>query len=420
MWYLRALGAVISVALLREITSRGEESLVFLGERPQSFRYQDEERARTLWLNCLLYGQLARSPRHPEVYLQFLAESAYAAAWAALEFWDVGSAQKAKLEARLSQTAGFLETLKPEKTRPGIVALKQRLSRISAQGDSRTEVWAYLIGHWLQSTAGVTPLGGNDELTDLGWPLASFGLTFWSKDTPHYRKDGELRRLIQPFELSDAFGLFGPFERLTDRRSAQKVETLALASPVSTRGLKSPPVWDLEGMLGGVPGVVLTRTGHVHRQFAGADLPEWFEAVEVSYDPVETELEDILGKFWGTFMTHMDLLFYTSEEQKSRCFLAWRDFKAAQPAWAVPNELELRPCKWFEPAKTRDQKKALQALPVLKDACSKLDLDKSYLATKINAFASGAGSDEDVVLLAARYGLDDGLTLALRTIRYFS
>jgi hypothetical protein len=420
MWYLQALGAAISLALLREVVAGDDEPVVLVSERAQSWSYQDLSRCRTLWLECLLYGQVARSPRYPKIYLQFLAESAFAAAWAALDFWDADRKHKDKLEALLSGTAAFLETLKPERHRPGIHELRQRLQRISSQGESRTEVWAYLIGHWLHTSAGVQQLPDHEELADLGWPMASFGLSFWSKDAPYYRKNGELRRLVQPFDLSDAFGLYGPFEKVEDSRSLLKGEKLALASLVNTKGLHSPPVWDLEGLFGGTPGVMLTRTGHVHRQFAGDDLPEWFEAVEVTYEPGIGHPRDILFKFWNTFHATGDLLFYTTLDQREQCLQAWQEFKSNQPDWAVPHALQLRLCQWFEPAETKKQKVALQSSPVLRETCQKLDLKNSHLATKINAFASGFGEDEDVVLLAARYGLSDGLTLALRTVRYFS
>jgi hypothetical protein len=420
MWYFQALGAAISLALLGEMLSREAEPLVLVGEKTQGWRHRDLSRSRTLWLECLLYGQVARSPAYPQIYLQFLAESAFAAAWASLDFWDAGQRDKDKIQEVLSKTAGFLETLKPDRHRSGITDLQQRLLRISGQGDERTEVWAYIIGHWLQTNAGIQPLSVHEELSDLGWPLASFGLCFWSGETPRYRKDGALYRLIQPFELSDAFGLYGPFDRVDDSRGMPKGESLVLASLVNTKGLKSPPVWGLEGMLGGIPGVLLTRTGHVHRQFPGNELPEWFEAVEVKYEPGHGQLKAILFSFWSCFHAAGDLLFYTSEEQKKLCLTAWDEFRSGQPDWAIPHNLELRPCNWFEPAETAQQKKALQSLPVLRSTFQNLDLTNSYLATKINAFASGYGEDEDVVMLSARQGFSDGLTLALRTIRYFS
>lgn len=420
MWYLQALGAAISLAVLRELTSRDTEPPLLMGERTESWRFQDLSRCRTLWLDSLLYGQLSKSPDHPEIYLHLLAESAFAAAWSALDFWDVNPAHKTRLDSKLTETAQFLETLKPDRDRPGVFQLRDRLQRISPSGEKRTEVWAYLIGHWLQTRCGVKPLSAVEELTELGWVLASFGLNYWTRKPVFYRKDQREHRLIQPFSQTDAFDLYGPFDPVPKPSTEPTGDRLAVASLVNTKGLKSPPVWNLEALLGGIPGVLLTRTGHVHRQFAGPDLPEWFEAVEIVYQPGVESLKAILKTFWQTFSTSGDLLFYTDESQKRDCLEAWNEFRASTPTWAIPHELELRPCNWFEPAEPKHQKKALQSVSLLRNTLQRLDLRNSHLATKANAFAAGYGQDEDVVVTAARYGLEDGLTLALRSIRYFS
>lgn len=410
--------------MLHEMKSREqptiEGSIVGKGQRTEAWEYQDLARCRTLWLDCLLYGQLGRSTKYPDIYLHILAESAFAAAWAALEFWEADKDHKKKLERILFDTSNFLETLKPERHRPGIPELHTRLRRVVGQGESRTEIWAYVIGHWLHEVCDVERSSHLQELTELGWPLASFGLSFWSKDPVWYRKDGKCHRLVQPFPKSHAFELYGPFKSFEEHRQNPTGESLVFGSLVETRGLRSPLIWKLEGLLGAVPGARLTRTGHVHRQFAASDLPEWFEAVEVVYQPEGLNLESILHRFWEAFDSGGDLVFYRTESQKQRCLVAWEMFQEGRPNWAVPNPLELRPCKWFEPAKRADQKLAFQSLPVLKSTFAKLDLTNSHLATKLNSFASGFGQDEDVVLLAARYGLDDGLTLALRTVRYFA
>ena len=81
MWYLQALGAAISRAVLRELTSQDTEPPLLMGERTESWRFQDLSRCRTLWLDSLLYGQVSKSPERPEIYLHLLAESAFAAAW---------------------------------------------------------------------------------------------------------------------------------------------------------------------------------------------------------------------------------------------------------------------------------------------------------------------------------------------------
>ena len=160
--------------------------------------------------------------------------------------------------------------------------------------------------------------------------------------------------------------------------------------------------------------------GLVHRQFAGDDLPEWFEAIEVYYHPVSTDLSSLLKHFWEAFPSGGDLLFYQEAHQEPIFRKAWAEFRSSLPRWAVSQPLELRLCNWFEPAEPEKQKLALRGIPALEKCCAGLDLSKSHLATKINSIAAGYGSDQQVVLLAARYGLDDGLTLALRTILYFA
>ncbi len=425
MWVFQALGAVISLAMLAEMKAREapglDNGVVIVDGRPGSAaRYQDLERSRLLWLDCLLHAQLARTPQMPDFFLPVLAEAAFASTWSALDFWEIETFHKNALHTEISEVANFLQTLKPDRNRPGIFELRDRLRKISGQGESRTEVWAYLIGHWLQTHWSKEPSSQLEHLTELGWSFASFGLNFWTRGQVTYRTGKSILPLVQPFSRSDAFELFGPFSPLEEYRSRPTGEQLVFGSLTATRGLRSPVIWKLESLLGGLPGVTLTRIGHVHRQFAGDDLPEWFEAVEITYEPDGTDLESILHRFWEVYSSQGDLLFYTTPEQERRCYQAWQDFKASQPDWVVSDELFLKPCNWFEAAKKDEQKQALRKIPLLVRTLQKIDLSSSYLATKINAFAAGFGQDEDVVMLAARYGLEDGLTLALRTIRYFA
>lgn len=387
--------------------------------QPKQWRYQDEARAQSLWLECLLYGQLSLRPEYPDIFLPTYAETAYAAAWAALDEWEIEESHKCNLHRHLSSTATFLQTLKPNRNRPGIFEIRARLQKIRGQGANRTEVWAYVIGHWLQEHRTLESSLGYENLLELGWPLASFGATFWTQDPVQYRKDQQLLPLVQPFQKADAFSLFGPFSAIDSPRPAPTGERLVFGSLEETRGLKEPRLWRLEAKLAAVPGVRLTTVGHVHRQFAG-DLPEWFEAIEITYDPRGADLESLLHHFWEHFSSSGDLLFYTNDAQEHRCRQAWETFKAKLPDWAVPNQLHLKPCNWFEAAASKRQKSHLRGLPLLEQTFSHLDLARSHLATKVNAFAGGCGTDEEVVLLAARYGLDDGLTLALRTIRHFA
>ena len=384
-----------------------------------TWRYQDEARSKSLWLDCLLYGQLAKKPEHPHIYLHTAGEAAYASAWAALDHWDIDQAHKSRLYHNLSETANFLQTLKPNRNRPGVSELRQRLQKIQGQSGRGTEVWAFLLGHWLQVQSNLPPIADYETVLELGWPLASFGRNYWTKGSVKYKKGDEYFRLVQPFPKVDAFALYGPFVQPEETLKSTAGERLVFGSLKQTKGLKAPPIWSMEAELGALPEVLLTRVGHVHRQFAGNDLPEWFEAVEVTYDPKGADLEAMLHQFWSKFSATGDLLFFTTEEQRQRCQAAWETFKQTLPEWAVPNDLTLHPCNWFEAAPPQKQKQALQKLALLERTFAKLDLSNSYLATKVNAIAAGCGTDEDVVLLTARYGLDAGLTLALRTIRYF-
>ena len=425
MWVFQALGAVIGAALLAEMKARElpalDDGVVVVDGRPGSAaRYQDLERSRLLWLDCLLHAQLARTPQMPDFFLPVLAEAAFASAWSALDFWEIEAFHKNALHTELSDVANFLQTLKSNRSRPGILELRERLRKISGQGESPTEVWAYLIGHWLQTHWSNQPSCQLERLTELGWSFASFGLNFWTRGQVTYRIGESVLPLVQPFSRTDAFELFGPFSPVEEYRSRPSGERLVFGSLTATRGLKSPVIWKLESLLGGLQGVLLTRTGHVHRQFAGENLPEWFEAVEITYEPGGADLESILHRFWQSYSSQGDLLFYTTLEQEKRCYEAWQEFRASQPDWVVNEELFLKPCNWFEAAKSEEQKQALRKIPMLVRTLEKIDFGGSHLATKINAFAAGFGTDEDVVLLAARYGLEDGLTLALRTIRYFA
>lgn len=385
-----------------------------------SRRYKHEARARNLWFDCLLLSRLTSRPEHTDLFPLVVAEAAYAAAWASLDLQPSDEHRRSKLQDLLHRTAGFLHSLKPDRSQSSASQLRERLLRIGGQGDSRTEIWAYLLGHWVQTACGVKAPAKHEELLELGWSPASFGLGYWTGATVLYRRRGELHRLILPFERKDALELLGPFETLTDSIRQPSGQRVMLASLSATRGLNSPPLWKLECMLAGFKGVALTKTGHVHRQFAGADLPEWFEAIEVTYHKSELALGDLLIPFWRTFHSGGDLVFYTEPSQRKECLVAWKRFVATQPSWAVSKQLMLQEGTWFDPAPPENQKLALLGYSVLQRPLSGLDLTHSYLATKLNAFAGGHGSDEDVVLLAARFGLSPGLTTTLRTIRYFS
>ena len=138
---------------------------------PERARYQDLERSRTLWLECLAIGHLARNRSHPYLYAPQIAETAYAAAWASLHFWDTQGSLKSQIEHELERTANFLGTLKPSGQPMG--KLMERLRRIPGLGESRTEIWAFLIGKWL------LPGGSNhEELLELvGLQRLSVGVT---------------------------------------------------------------------------------------------------------------------------------------------------------------------------------------------------------------------------------------------------
>lgn len=391
-----------------------------IGRKPSAWRYQDEERCQALWLDCLLLAFVSRRPEQTELYPFLIADAAFAAAWAALDYWDIDPTAKRRLHQKLSQTSDFLSALRPERQKPGIEGLKERLLRCSPIGAQKIEVWAYLLAHWVERNCGLSALSAREQLIHQGWPLASFGMGYWKKDPVYYLEGDRFQKLVMPYAREDAFELLGPFPELEEPRGTPVLSRVMFGSLTPAKGLRSPRIWSMESRLGGIPGVWLTRNGGVHRQFAGFNLPEWFDAVEVAFDPKKVSLDHLLQDFWQSFHTQGDLLFYTEPGQKEQCLQSWQRFVADQPSWAVGQPLELHPCKWFEPARPEQQKLALRKRPVLLRTLAKIDLSASHLATKFNALADGYGSDRELVMLSARYGLSDGLTMALRTILYFS
>lgn len=384
------------------------------------WRYKHDLRARTLWLDGLVLSRFINPPEHFPLYPLLVADAVYAAAWAALDFWEVDARHRSALHDQLEKTASFLHLLKPDRTRNETATLKRRLQKICGQGEARTEVWAYLLGHWLQTACDIAPSRTPTELTDLGWPLASFGLSFWSQDQVYYREQGQLHKLVCPFTSNDAFDVLGPFEKLVEPGHQPVGAKIFLASLSPTPGLRIPKIWKFEAMLGGVPGVLLTQNGHIHRQFAATELPEWFEAVEVTYDRTRTDLTELLVSFWSAFHDSGDLLFYSDTDQRKECLEAWSMFRRSQPSWAISETLQLHRGSWFDPAPSKKQKLALQERSFLLRSTDGIDFQQSHLATKLNAFVAGFSSDDDVVLLAARYALSAGLTTALRSARYFA
>ncbi len=385
-----------------------------------SRRYTQEMKDHGLWFDGLLLGRLTLRPEQTELYPLTVAEAAYAAAWASLSLQPTNHHCLPHLRQHLQQTANFLHSLKPDRSRPGAADLRERLLKMGGQGHFRQEIWAYLLGDWIRKASGSAVQLTHEDLLEIGWPVASFGLGYWLGRPIFYRLREEFHRLVLPFERKDALEILGPFETLTDPGRPPSGQRLMLASPRLTQGLRPSPLWKLESMIAGNKGVLLTKTGHVHRQFASEDLPEWFEAIEVTFKKGETDLDALLISVWNTFHRGRDLLFYTEDSQRSECLQVWRRFAASQPEWAVSHPLMLHQGTWFDPAPPQKQKQALTELGFLRHSLGGLNLTQSHLATKLNAFAGGYGRDEDVVILAARYGLSAGLTTTLRLIRYFS
>lgn len=383
-----------------------------------SWRPKDREKARGLWLDCLLLAHLVRRPETPEIDLFRLADVAYAAAYAALDWWASEECCRSLLQADLERTLSFLQALKPRRDEPGVGELRARLLRAGGQGEMRQEIWSYLLGHWLYQRS-ASPVPEQECLVETGWAIASFGLNFWTGGPVHYKERGARRLLCQPYSRSDAYELLGPLEVIRDGGSVPDGAKLILGAVSPARGLQSPRIWQMEACLGGLAGVSLTRAGHVHRQFAALDLPEWFEAVEVTYDPGVISGRTLLTTFWANFFDAQDIVFYTDEQQRLECSQAWIEFSRSQPRWSVPEQLQVYPCNWFDVAPLKDQKQSLRQLSILHRALVKVDLRHSPLATKLNAFAGGYGSDEEVVLLAARYRLSAVFTQAIRIIRFF-
>jgi peptide methionine sulfoxide reductase MsrA len=428
MWYFQALGAAIGLALLADIRAN-KELPEFKDDKTRrrdlidadtgEWRYHHDAMAQDLWLHCLLHAQLIRSAERPQIGLLALAEAAYGAAWAGLEVWRPEQEHLQRLNSLLERNASFLQNIKTERAGVAITDLRERLRTLKVRGAGRPAVWAWTVGSWLLETCDVEEELPYTEVAELGWPLASLGLGYWKKEAVFYRRGNRLFKLIQPYEKRYAFELLGPFDAPAEAPSFSDLQRVTFGSIRPTKGLRSPPIWKNEAFLGSIPGVVVTQVGYVHRQFAGEDLPEWFEAVDVSFDPERTDFEKMLVSFWDKFATSEDLLFFHQPSQEKVVRKAWKRWRASKQEWCFPGELTLKPAAWFEPATPEAQKKHLRSSKPLAEAFADFDLTGSSLATKVNSFAAGFGKDQDVVMVAARCGLDDKLTYALRTMRHF-
>jgi len=424
MWYLQALGAALGLTLLADLkASRKIRRLRASADDQDSGRGQWREHhdrlAHRLWLDCLLYAQLTRSAERPNIGLLTLAEAGYAAAWAALSVWHPEDHHQQRLHTTMASNAAFLQAIKSD-DEPSLVAdLRDRLAGVKSQGEGRLVVWAWVIGDSLRRFSGMTDPAPYQEVTELGWPMASFGLSFWTREQVQYRRGCRLYNLNQPFDSRDAFELLGPFSKPQPRSLRAKLERVTFASTQAGKGLRSPQIWDHEAFLGGLPGVGLTRLGYVHRQFAGDGLAEWFPAIEVHFDDHKRGYEELLQQYWEHFGKPTDLLFYHRKEHEKRAQKAWREWSGQQESWSVAERLALQPAAWFDVAESKYQKARLREFKSLGSLFEEEELATSLLATKLNAFAAGFANDQDVVMVAARWGLDDRLTYALRMLRHF-
>ena len=343
-----------------------------------------------------------------------LITACYASAWASLKLLDPSGKRQDILQA-LKETDNFMSAISETQDFERR-DLARTLRRLPVKKDQRQEAWSFTIGRWLGYHCG-QPNPSFEEALDLGWAIASFGLGYWENGSLSYRDSGTVRKLVLPYSPADALEILGPTNFPNQDGSIPSLKKLSLASTTTDKSVDRPVIWDLEPTLGAASSVEVTRVGFEHKQFADDRLPEWIDALEVCY---HGDGQAILETLWDRLGAERSIIFYHSEEQKDMIEKAWQ-------AWSKKNHLFesrttplLTPAKWFDPAKETEQKTALRKMRQMSKAFGEQDLENNSLATKINAFAAGFGTDSEVVLTCARYGLDDATTHALRATRYIT
>lgn len=414
----------MGLALIVELLGKREAPLLSGGEVDnlwdKTWSHEQHQRGRRLWPDCLLLAQIARPEELPELALLPAAEAAFAATWAALSLTEEPEHKGCQLVAELlGEDAHFLSTIKNDEMDNAIEVLKDELLLFQADDGGRSTAWAWKIGAWLQRVCHLPQGLEFKDLVELGWPFASFGLGFWGQEEVQYRRGDQFFKLTQPFERKDAFALLGEFDVPSEISAPAGALSVTFACSAPTKGLKEPPLWKYEALLGALSGVHLTQTGYVHKQFDAPEMPEWLEAIRVFFHPGQVNLSKVLETLWNEPEARSDLVFLESHPAMLEADLAFRAWQRENRCYGLPREVDIRTFQWFEVAESKLQKSHLRDSRALNQAFRGVDLRKSLLATKVNAFLGGYGTDNDVVLESARHGLTAQSTYILRTLRKF-
>lgn len=401
VWPLKAIAVAVALALLTDKKRAAEPKLQIAPKRKDPQSQELHRRIQLLWHQSFLLAREV-SPEHG--LLGLFAEAGFAAAHASIRpTKELDQAAKVVTGIRGTSSGKLLQLSRKLRTSP-----------------PQPETWAPILGQWLkeQYPAGKDP-------TVVGWPLATFGLNYWGKGDVSYLRGGQELPLPRPFSVRDSLEFLGPFRTPKSSAPKRKLQRLTLCDGAETAGLERPRLWALEGLLGAVPGVTLTELGHMHRQYPSPRQPEWLESLTAVYDPREVQDTTILRAFWeglarDSLVSYGQLIHvFASQEQQRAAATAWKQWRDRDSP-QQPGALLQRQVTWFDPAKPSEHKSHLREVKILSKAFSEVDLAKSPLATKVNGFAAGFGKDQDVVVAAARYGLDQESTCTLRLIRYLA
>lgn len=396
----------MGLMLLADRRESGQEQQFVIGPRQDDpLETARRARLRELWHRAYLLG---RELADPHYQTPTLAAAAFVAARATLP----------SLEGELVESQRMVTTIR------GISGedLDELCWRLS-ETEPEIRDWAEVLVDWLGLQSAMA--GSRLSVEHHGWALATFGRGYWVGAAVSYLSEGKERRLVFPFSPADALEFLGGFTCPEREPPRGPTSRLTLADISATRGLESPRLWRWEGFFGAIPGVVRTELGHTHRQYLSSEHPEWLETLVVQFDPHEVGCEEILTCFWAELLERSGLSFsqlallYADERQRDEAFAAWTGWRDPDCA-RLPLELVAHQATWFDAAEAARHKSVLRSVRVLEQAFRKSNLVQSSLAAKVNGFAAGYGRDQDVVVEAARFGLDEESTRTLRLIRYLA
>lgn len=139
------------------------------------------------------------------------------------------------------------------------------------------------------------------------------------------------------------------------------------------------------------------------------------ESIEITYDPSLLSYERLLELYWEGHepygptgsRQYASILFYHDEQQRR---LAERSRAAEERRRGRPLPVEILPVGIFTEAEGYHQKYYLQSSPALREAARPLlsgpeDLVRSTLAARLNAFAGGQLSREELEADLPAFGL---------------